>query len=182
MIGQEGIHAYDALHLRHRRDLAGGIALIPALVGAFGFAEMLTVDAERRPPSAVDAVDDRCCRSSRDVCQYWRTIIRSGVIGTFIGILPGRRRGHRRLDVLCRGASRASKEKEQFGKGSIEGLMAAETGDNAGVPGAIIPVLTLAIPGSAPAAVLMAAMIIHGVQPGPMIMIETRTSSTTWWR
>ena len=62
-----------------------------------------------------------------------------------------------------------------FGKGSIDGLMAAETGDNACVPGAIIPVLTLAIPGSAPAAVLMAAMLIHGVRPGPMIMIEAPT-------
>jgi putative tricarboxylic transport membrane protein len=69
-------------------------------------------------------------------------------------------------------AKRASKEKEQFGKGSVEGLMAAETGDNACVPGAIIPVLTLQVPGSAPAAVLMAAMLIHGVKPGPMIMIE----------
>ena len=72
-------------------------------------------------------------------------------------------------------AKRASKETEKFGKGSIDGLMAAETGDNACVPGAIIPVLTLAIPGSAPAAVLMAAMLIHGVRPGPMIMIEAPT-------
>src|SRR4029450_7189725 len=69
-------------------------------------------------------------------------------------------------------AKRASKEPEKFGKGSIDGLMAAETGDNACVPGAIIPVLTLGIPGSAPAAVLMAAMLIHGVRPGPMIMTE----------
>ncbi len=69
-------------------------------------------------------------------------------------------------------ARRASKEKELFGKGSVEGLMAAETGDNACVPGAVIPVLTLAVPGSAPAAVLLAAMIIHGVRPGPMIMVE----------
>ena len=53
--------------------------------------------------------------------------------------------------------------------------MAAETGDNACVPGAVIPVLTLAIPGSAPAAVLMAAMLIHGIRPGPMIMIENPT-------
>ena len=69
-------------------------------------------------------------------------------------------------------AKRASKEKEQFGKGSIEGLMAAETGDNASIPGGIIPALALAIPGSAPSAVLMAAMIIHGVQPGPMLMVN----------
>ena len=64
-----------------------------------------------------------------------------------------------------------SKEKELFGKGSIDGLMAAETGDMASIPGHIIPALALGIPGSAPSAVLMAAMIIHGIQPGPMLMI-----------
>jgi putative tricarboxylic transport membrane protein len=67
-------------------------------------------------------------------------------------------------------ARRASRERDQFGKGSVEGLIAAETGDNAAVPGAMIPALALGIPGSAPAAVLMAAMIIHGAQPGPMLM------------
>ena len=69
-------------------------------------------------------------------------------------------------------ARRASKERQMFGKGSVEGLIAAETGNNAAVPGAIIPVLTLAVPGSAPAAVLLAAMFIHGIRPGPLIMIE----------
>src|SRR6185312_4802681 len=65
-----------------------------------------------------------------------------------------------------------SKEREQFGKGSIDGLMAAETGDMSSVPGHIIPCLALGIPGSAPSAVLMAAMIIHGVQPGPVLRIK----------
>ena len=69
-------------------------------------------------------------------------------------------------------ARRASKNKEMFGRGSPEGLIASETGNNAAVPGAIIPVLTLAVPGSAPAAVLLAAMFIHGIRPGPLIMIE----------
>ena len=72
-------------------------------------------------------------------------------------------------------ARRASRERADFGKGAVEGLMAAETGNNAAVPGAIIPVLTLAVPGSAPAAVLLAAMFIHGVRPGPLIMIEFPT-------
>ena len=79
-------------------------------------------------------------------------------------------------------AKRASKEPEKFGKGSIEGLMAAETGDNACVPGAVIPVLALAVPGSAPAAVLLAAMLIHGVNPGPLIMVENPSSFTRSWR
>jgi putative tricarboxylic transport membrane protein len=106
------------------------------------------------------------------VLKYWRTVIRSGLIGTAIGIIPGVGEDVAAWSSYA-AARRASKEKEKFGKGSIEGLMAAETGDNACVPGAVIPVLTLAVPGSAPAAVLLAAMLIHGVQPGPLIMIES---------
>ena len=107
----------------------------------------------------------------QDVTKYWRTIIRSGLIGTGIGIVPGVGEDVAAWSSYA-AARRASKEKEMFGKGSVEGLMAAETGDNACVPGAVIPVLTLAVPGSAPAAVLLAAMLIHGVQPGPLIMVE----------
>ena len=103
--------------------------------------------------------------------QYWRTVIRSGLIGTGIGIVPGVGEDVAAWSSYA-AAKRASKEPEKFGKGSIEGLMAAETGDNACVPGAVIPVLALAVPGSAPAAVLMAAMLIHGVNPGPLIMVE----------
>jgi putative tricarboxylic transport membrane protein len=69
-------------------------------------------------------------------------------------------------------AKATSRERHKFGKGSIDGLMAAETGDMSSIPGHIIPALALGIPGSAPSAVLMAAMIIHGIQPGPMMMIQ----------
>ncbi|MBE7369978.1 tripartite tricarboxylate transporter permease [Ramlibacter pallidus] len=169
-IGQDGIHAYERFHFGSR-DLAGGISLVPALVGAFGFAEILVAMQEKRPPVQVSALDS-VIPKIRDVLRYWRTIIRSGVIGTFVGIVPGVGEDVAAWSSYA-AAKRASKEKEQFGKGSVEGLMAAETGDNACVPGAIIPVLTLQVPGSAPAAVLMAAMLIHGVKPGPMIMIES---------
>ncbi len=169
-LGQDGIHAFERFTFGNR-DMAGGFSLVPALVGAFGFAEILVAMQEKRPPVKINALDS-VIPKIRDVFQYWRTIIRSGIIGTFIGIVPGVGE-----DVAAwtsyAAAKRASKEKEKFGKGSVEGLMAAETGDNACVPGAIIPVLTLQIPGSAPAAVLMAAMLIHGVKPGPMIMIES---------
>lgn len=169
-IGQDGIHAYERFNFGNR-DLAGGISLVPALVGAFGFAEILVAMQERRPPVKLNALDSVIPRI-RDVFRYWRTILRSGVIGTFIGIVPGVGEDVAAWSSYA-AAKRASREKEQFGKGSVEGLMAAETGDNACVPGAIIPVLTLQVPGSAPAAVLMAAMLIHGVKPGPMIMIES---------
>jgi putative tricarboxylic transport membrane protein len=168
-IGQEAQYAYERFAFGVR-DLAGGIQLVPALVGAFGFAELLTAMKERQTPVKISAFDTVIPRL-RDVTQYWRTIVRSGLIGTGVGIVPGVGEDVAAWSSYA-AAKRASKEKEKFGKGSIEGLMAAETGDNACVPGAIIPVLTLAIPGSAPAAVLMAAMIIHGVKPGPMIMVE----------
>ena len=106
-----------------------------------------------------------------DVLRYWRTVIRSGVIGVWVGILPGVGEDMAAWSSYA-AAKRLSKEPEKYGKGSVEGLMAAETGDNASVPGGIIPALALAIPGSAPCAVLLAAMIIHGVQPGPMLMVE----------
>jgi putative tricarboxylic transport membrane protein len=169
-IGQDGIHAHERFAFGNR-DLAGGFSLVPALVGAFGFAEILVAMKERRPVPRVNPFDS-VIPKIRDVFQYWRTIIRSGVIGTFVGIVPGVGEDVAAWSSYA-AAKRASKEKEKFGKGSVEGLMAAETGDNACVPGAIIPVLTLQIPGSAPAAVLLAAMLIHGVKPGPMIMVES---------
>ncbi|MBW0171226.1 MAG: tripartite tricarboxylate transporter permease [Hydrogenophaga sp.] len=168
-IGQEPQYGYERFAFGVR-DLAGGIQLVPALVGAFGFAELLTAMRQRQLPVKISAFDT-VIPKVRDVFQYWRTILRSGLIGTGVGIVPGVGEDVAAWSSYA-AAKRASKEKEKFGKGSVEGLMAAETGDNACVPGAVIPVLTLAIPGSAPAAVLMAAMIIHGVKPGPLIMVE----------
>lgn len=168
-IGQEGMYAYDRFTFGVH-DLSGGIALIPALVGVFGFAEVLNVMKDK-PQKFIINTYDTVIPKIKDVLQYWRTVIRSGLIGTFIGIVPGVGEDVAAWSSYA-AARRASKEKEKFGKGSVEGLMAAETGDNACVPGAVIPVLTLAVPGSAPAAVLLAAMLIHGVRPGPMIMVE----------
>ena len=168
-VGQDPIHGYERFAFGNR-DLAGGFQLIPALVGAFGFAEVLTILSERRARAKIREFGSHLPRPG-DVLKYWRTIIRSGVIGTFIGVVPGVGEDVASWSAYA-AAKRASGERDQFGKGSVEGLMAAETGDNACVPGAIIPVLALAVPGSAPAAVLMAAMIIHGVQPGPLIMVN----------
>ena len=168
-IGLDGIHAHERFTFGYN-DLSGGIALIPALVGAFGFAEILIVLAEPGKKTAINAVDSILPRIA-DVLRYWKTILRSGAIGVFIGILPGVGEDMGAWASYA-AAKRFSAERDRFGEGSIEGMMAAETGDNAAIPGAIIPALALAVPGSAPAAVLMAAMIIHGVQPGPMLMVN----------
>jgi putative tricarboxylic transport membrane protein len=169
LVGQDGIHAHNRFTFGVD-NLAGGISLIPALIGAFGFSEILTVLSEPHRRPVVDSVDSVLPRLS-DVLKHWRTILRSGVIGVYVGILPGVGEDMAAWSSYA-AAKRVSKEKEKYGKGSIEGLMAAETGDNASIPGGIIPALALAIPGTAPSAVVMAAMIIHGVQPGPRQMVN----------
>ena len=172
MIGMESLHAYQRFTFGIGA-LGGGVDLIPAMVGAFGLAEILGV-VKRHAEGRVVPVDDRVVPTFREVFQYWRTIIRSGVIGTFIGIIPGVGEDIGAWTSYA-AARRFSKHPEEFGKGSQEGLIAAETGDNAVIPGAMIPTLTLAIPGSAASAVLIAAMFIHGIRPGPMLMIENPT-------
>lgn len=169
MIGMEGIHA----HIRYSFgsiNLSGGVDLLPAMVGAFGMAEILTL--MKSPPSQViDTEIKNIIPRPKKILKYWKTIIRSGIIGTFVGAIPGVGEDIAAW-VSYDFAKRGSKEKEKFGHGSEEGLIASETGNNAAAAGAVIPVLSLAIPGSAPAAVLLAAMFIHGVRPGPLIMIE----------
>ena len=169
MIGQEGIHAEERFVFGWS-ELSGGIALIPALVGTFGVAEVMTVMRDRAAVMASSVVE-RVMPKWSDLWLYRRTVVRSGIIGTAVGIIPGVGEDIGAW-ISYAAARRASKEKHLFTKGSKEGLCAAETGNNAAIPGAIIPALTLAVPGSAPAAVLLAAMLIHGLRPGPMIMIE----------
>ena len=136
-IGQEGLYAYDRFTFGWD-DLSGGIALIPALVGAFGLAEVLTTLADPVERKIIDLQATRCCRAFARSCEYWRTVLRSGVIGVLTGLLPGV--GEDAGAWMSYAAAKAvSKDKEKFGKGSIDGLMAAETGDMASIPGHIIP-------------------------------------------
>ncbi len=169
MIGMEGMHA----HIRFAFGtvaLSGGIALLPAMVGAFGFAEIITI-MKHPKYEVVKTKIERVIPKFSDIKRYFKTIVRSGVVGTFIGAIPGVGEDIAAW-VSYDMAKRSSKEGDKFGTGVVEGLIAAETGNNACVAGAMIPVLSLAIPGSAPAAVLLAAMFIHGIRPGPLIMLE----------
>jgi len=169
LVGQENIAAYPRFTFGWDQ-MRGGFSLIPVLVGLYGMAEVLSVMRETlvvEIPKQVGRILPRI----RDIVTHWRHMIRSGVIGVIIGVIPGVGEDVASW-VSYDFAKRASKHPEEFGKGSKEGLMAAETGDNACIGGAIIPVLSLAVPGSAPAAVLLGAMWLHGVRPGPLLMIE----------
>ncbi|MBL4629441.1 MAG: tripartite tricarboxylate transporter permease [Roseicyclus sp.] len=169
MVGQESMNGFARFSYGDP-NLAGGLGLLPILVGAFGCAEVFSVMRA--------AALERIANDTRGVLvasvQAFRhsvTWLRSGLIGTFMGVVPGVGEDMGAW-VSYAAAKRLSRNPEEYGKGSVEGLLAAETGNSAAVPGALIPVLTLAIPGSAPAAVLLAAMIIHGIRPGPLIMYQ----------
>ncbi len=168
MVGQESLHAY-ARFSYGVPALEGGFGLLPVLVGAFGCAEVFVVMRQEATQLIASKVGGVLSAALSSV-KYTKTWLRSGIIGTFMGVVPGVGEDMGAW-VSYAAAKRASKTPEEFGRGSTEGLLAAETGNNAAVPGALIPVLTLAIPGSAPAAVLLAAMVIHGLRPGPLIMI-----------
>ena len=169
MIGMEGIHAYIRFSFG-TVAMSGGISLIPAMVGVFGFSEIIAV-MKHTKMEVVKTKIERVIPRPREILKYAKTIVRSGIVGTFIGAVPGVGEDIAAW-VSYDMAKRTSKDGHKFGTGVVEGLIAAETGNNACVAGAMIPVLALAIPGSAPAAVLLAAMFIHGVRPGPLIMIE----------
>jgi putative tricarboxylic transport membrane protein len=169
LVGQEGITGYSRFSFGFDQ-MRGGFALIPVLVGVYGIAEVLAVMRETVVPRVVMQIQKVLPRW-QDLWQYRRTMLRSGVIGVIIGAIPGVGEDVAAW-VSYDFAKRASKRPEEFGKGSREGLIAAETGNNACIGGAVIPVLSLAVPGSAPAAVLLAAMWLHGVRPGPLLMLE----------
>jgi putative tricarboxylic transport membrane protein len=172
MVGMESLHAHQRFTFGIQA-LGGGVDLIPAMVGAFGLAEILTV-MKRNVQARIVSSDDRVVPRLGEVLKYWRTTLRSGIIGTAVGIVPGVGEDVGAWASYA-AARRASKEAHLFGKGSHEGLIAAETGNSSVIPGAMIPTLTLALPGSAAAAVMIAAMFIHGVRPGPLLMVENPT-------
>lgn len=108
------------------------------------------------------------------VIKYIRVVIQSALIGIGVGALPGV--GEDVAAWVAYGtAKKTSKHPEEYGKGSYEGVIAPEVGNNAAIGGAMIPMLTLAVPGSPPAAVLLGALMIHSVRPGPMIMRDNPT-------
>ncbi|MGJ8454718.1 tripartite tricarboxylate transporter permease [Pseudothermotoga sp. U03pept] len=172
LIGLDEITSYPRYTFGNIQ-LYGGIALLPVLVGVYGIPEILTsLKRVTKPEVALDFSKTAGGLSYwKTIVKNWINIIRSGVVGVFIGVIPGVGEDVASW-VSYDLAKRSSKEPERFGSGSIEGLSAAETANNACVAGAIIPVLTLAVPGSAPAAVLLAALWIHGVRAGPLLPIE----------
>jgi|LSQX01.1.fsa_nt_gb putative tricarboxylic transport membrane protein len=171
-VGIEEIHGFPRFTFGNP-ELLGGIAFIPAMIGVFGIPQILSTLRTSNPQFVVADMGKNNDRSPiwSEIPKNIKNILRSGLISVGIGAIPGVGEDIAAWMAYDR-AKRASKKPELFGKGSYEGVIAAETGNNACIGGAIIPLLTLAVPGSPPAAVLLGALYLHGIRPGPMLTFE----------
>ncbi|MBT7644565.1 MAG: tripartite tricarboxylate transporter permease, partial [Rhodospirillales bacterium] len=162
LIGTIGIHLTTGVErfTFGVADLTDGVHFVPVLIGLFAMGELLTQS------TAANVVLERITSvvvrlpSRADLKKVRMTILRSCGIGTFIGILPAE--GSTIAAIMgYNEAKRFSKNKEEFGKGAIEGIAGPEAANNAAAGGAMVPTLALGIPGSGTTAIILAALIMH---------------------
>jgi putative tricarboxylic transport membrane protein len=169
MIGMDAMQGF-ARFTFGQFQLNGGISLIPAMIGLFAIPEVIDSLSRRERPAIVRKVTSVLPRW-RSFKRHLPTTLRSGLIGTAIGIVPGAGEDIAAW-VSYANAKRFSKEPELYGTGSEEGLVASEVANNTCIGGALVPLLTLAIPGGSVSAVILGALFIHNVRPGPLLFTE----------
>lgn len=153
-------------------SMMGGIPYIAAMIGFFGVAEAL-VQLHQLDKQVIKQRVDRIVPKLRDVKRFLGLALRSSGIGTIIGALPGTGGDIAALLAYDHAKRSTNKPEVPFGEGCKEGLVAPEAANNAAVGGAYIPMLTLGIPGDAVTAVIIGALFIHGLKPGPLLLVET---------
>ncbi len=152
--------------------LMAGISFVTAMIGLFGVSEALTQFRSTGTKSPKQNLD-RIIPSWAMFIKYLPLSLRSALVGVFIGALPGTG-GDVAALLAYDQAKRSTKHPSRpFGKGALEGIIAPETANKGAIGGAFIPMLTLGIPGDAVTAIIIGALFIHGLKPGPMLMIET---------
>lgn len=153
-------------------NLQAGIATVPALVGLFGFSEVLCVIYDNTLNQVVLQMT-KMKLSIKNSFKHWKLALYSSSIGTIIGALPGAG-GPVAAFISYNEAKRITKNPEvPFGEGAVEGIVASESSNNACIGGALIPMLTLAVPGDAVTAILLSVFYVHGLKPGPMFIKES---------
>ena len=156
-------------------QLRGGISTVPALVGLFGFAEVLSVIFGGRMEQTVESMGHERI-SLREVLRHWKLSLYTSLLGTLVGALPGAG-GPVAAFLSYNEAKRLVKHPETpFGEGAVEGIVASESSNNACIGGALIPMLTLAVPGDAVTAIILSVFYVHGLKPGPMFIRESASS------
>lgn len=149
-----------------------GLPLVPFLVGLFAMSEVL-IGAERAARKVDFSMESLTVKlpGFKTLGRLKDVILRSSIIGTVIGIIPGEGAAVGAFFAYSE-AKRRSKTPEKYGTGIPEGILAPETANNATVGGALIPTLTLGVPGSPAAAVLLGALLIQGLTPGPKLFTD----------
>lgn len=151
--------------------LQEGIDFIPLAMGLFGVAEILINTEKALKTELVTTKIRQLFITGKDWAEAKWAILRGSVIGFFVGVLPGG--GAVIASLISYGAEkRVSRDPEKFGKGAIEGVAGPEAANNSAATGSFIPLLTLGIPGNATIAMIFAALMIHGVTPGPMLITD----------
>ena len=148
-----------------------GIEFIPVLIGLFALSELLEQASQLGKTATIAKLGAVRLPSWADLRKCSKAIGLSSALGTFIGILPAL--GATTAAMIAYVETRRwSNEKDQFGKGAIEGVAGPEAANNAAVGGAMVPTLALGIPGSATTAIILAGLIVQGVRPGPHLFNE----------
>lgn len=169
MVGRDSLQVYPR-YTFGITNLESGIEVVPVLIGAFGIPQIIQVLKDKQNTAEPTRLE-KVLPSFGDIGRNFKHMVRSALIGVGIGAVPGI--GEDIAAWVSYGtAKRTSKHPERFGTGSEEGIIAAETANNACIGGAMIPLLSMGIPGSPPAAMLLGALLLHGVAPGPMLEIE----------
>jgi len=169
MVGRDRLQFYPRFTFGFPQ-LDGGIEVVPVLIGAFGIPQIIQVLKDRIRIGDIQKLQ-RILPEFGTILKNIPKIIRSALIGVGVGCVPGI--GEDIAAWVSYGAAKnTSKHPENFGKGEMTAVLSTEVANNACVGGAIIPLLNLGIPGSPPAAMLLGALMLHGVTPGPMITFE----------
>lgn len=153
-------------------NLINGVSLIPALVGLYALSQVFLTCEDVFRGKRLSAVN--ISRKGISLAEIWANrsaLLRGSLIGTFIGIVPATGSGTASFAAYSE-AKRNSRHPEAFGNGAIEGLAATESANNAVTGGALIPLLTLGIPGDVVTAVILGALMIQGMTPGPLLFQE----------
>jgi len=154
--------------------LLGGIPFTPFIIGTIGFAQVISLSMDRHKETKTDQKFNLSIRNSmltgHDLKRLLPPAVRSGLLGTFVGVLPGA--GATTGAFMGYSMNKHFKSEDEFGTGAIEGIAASEAANNAAAAGAFAPLLALGIPGSGTGAVLLGGLMMWGLNPGPLLFTE----------
>lgn len=173
-VGMDPLTSNARFHFGNKMLLTG-ISFIPAIIGLFALAEVLKRSGETQKGQFLET-GGKVRTELPSLGEIWKlkwALLRSSVIGTFIGILPGVGATTAAF-IGYSEAVRWSKHPERFGTGIPEGIVSPEAANNGAVGGSMVPLLSMGIPGSATTAVMIGGLTIHGIIPGPMLMVQNQ--------